>query len=156
VTAAGGLDDRPYNKLPVSMMKNVRASADLTRQCADICVHDTGKGNPHAHIMLTMRPIEKDGKLGQKSHTVNGRKINTVDWSDRDKAEEWRRAWAAYANGALRIAGLQNEDNILDHRSYERQGIKQQPTVHCGLRNYKNGLPKNAKPSRRGSLILYH
>jgi chromosome segregation ATPase len=82
--------------------------------------------------MLTMRPIEKDGKWGQKSHTVNGRKINTVDWNDRDKAEEWRRAWAAYANGALRIAGVQNEDNILDHRSYERQGVDKIPTVHLG------------------------
>ena len=25
--------------------------------CADFAVHDTGGGNPHAHIMLTMRPI---------------------------------------------------------------------------------------------------
>ncbi|GHU55971.1 hypothetical protein AGMMS49975_18540 [Clostridia bacterium] len=100
--------------------------------CADICVHDTGKGNPHAHIMLTMRPLEKGGKCGQKSHTINGRKINTVDWSDRDKAEEWRRAWAAYANGALRIAGVLTEDNVLDHLSYKRQGIDQEPTIHMG------------------------
>jgi prefoldin subunit 5 len=108
--------------------------------CADICVHDTGKGNPHAHIMLTMRPLEKDGTWGQKSHTVNGRKINTVDWNDRDKAEEWRRAWAAYANSALHIAGVQTEDNVLDHRSYERQGIEQKPTVHLGP--YASSLEK--------------
>jgi hypothetical protein len=108
--------------------------------CADICLHDTGKGNPHAHIMLTMRPLENDGSWGVKSHTVNGRKINTVDWSDRDKAEEWRRAWAAYANGALRLAGLLTEDNVLDHRSYERQGIEQVPTVHLGP--YASSLEK--------------
>ncbi|MDR0867359.1 MAG: MobA/MobL family protein [Planctomycetota bacterium] len=101
--------------------------------CADICVHDTGKGNPHAHIMLTMRPIEKDGSFGAKSRTVNGRKINTTDWSDRNKAEEWRRAWAAYANGAMRLAGVLSDDNVLDHRSFERQGIDQTPTVHMGV-----------------------
>jgi hypothetical protein len=101
--------------------------------CADICLHDTGKGNPHAHVMLTMRPIEKDGKWGAKSRTVSGRKINTVDWHDRDKAEEWRRAWAAYANGALRLAGVLTEDNSLDHRSYERQGKEQIPTIHLGV-----------------------
>jgi hypothetical protein len=80
-----------------------------------------------------MQPLEKDGNWGQKSHTVNGRKINTVDWNDRDKAEEWRKAWAAYANGALRLAGVLTEDNVLDHRSYERQGVDKTPTVHLGV-----------------------
>jgi len=28
--------------------------------CADIAIHDTGGGNPHAHIMLTMRPFNED------------------------------------------------------------------------------------------------
>jgi TolA-binding protein len=98
--------------------------------CADICVHDTDGTNPHAHIMLTMRPIEKDGKWGQKSYTVNGRKLPAVDWNDRDKAEEWRRAWAAYCNTALRING---HDAVVDNRSYERQGIEQVPTVHMGV-----------------------
>ena len=35
--------------------------------CADIAIHDTGGGNPHAHILLTMRPIEPDGSWGAKS-----------------------------------------------------------------------------------------
>ena len=29
--------------------------------CADVAVHDKGDGNPHAHILLTMRPIKEDG-----------------------------------------------------------------------------------------------
>jgi len=101
--------------------------------CADICLHDKGDGNPHAHIMLTMRPLEKDGTWGAKSKTVDGRKINSTDWNDLNKAEEWRAAWAAYANGALRLAGLLTEDNVLDHRSYERRGIDKTPTVHMGV-----------------------
>ena len=34
--------------------------------CADICLHDTGGGNPHAHIMLTMRPFDERGAWGAK------------------------------------------------------------------------------------------
>ena len=26
--------------------------------CVDFCLHDTGSGNPHCHIMLTMRPLD--------------------------------------------------------------------------------------------------
>jgi len=100
--------------------------------CADVCVHDKGDGNPHAHIMLTIRPIEPDGTWGQKSYTVDGRKIPTVDWNERDRAEDWHKAWAAYCNGALRLDGKLTEDNALDHRSYARQGIEQIPTVHLG------------------------
>ena len=34
--------------------------------CADVCLHDKNDGNPHAHILLTMRPIEQDGAWGAK------------------------------------------------------------------------------------------
>jgi len=98
--------------------------------CADVCVHDNGKGNPHAHIMLTMRPIEKGGKWGQKSRSVKGKKVPTVDWNEREKTEDWRKAWAAYCNTALRING---HTAVVDHRSYERQGLDLIPTVHLGV-----------------------
>ena len=35
--------------------------------CADIAVHDKSDGNPHAHIMLTMRPLNENGEWGAKS-----------------------------------------------------------------------------------------
>ena len=108
--------------------------------CADVCVHDKEDGNPHAHIMLTMRPIEASGVWGQKSKTVDGRKVPTVDWNERERAEDWRKAWAAYCNTALRING---HNAVVDHRSYERQGVEQIPTVHMGVaasRMEKRGL----------------
>ncbi len=45
------------------------AKANFTDKgmCADFAIHDKGDGNPHAHIMLTIRPIEKDGTWGAKS-----------------------------------------------------------------------------------------
>lgn len=38
--------------------------------CADFSIHDKGDGNPHAHIMLTVRPIDKDGKFEAKREKV--------------------------------------------------------------------------------------
>ena len=114
--------------------------------CADICMHDTNDGNPHVHITLTMRPFDEHGNWAPKSkkeyiRDENGekiilpsgeyktRKINTTDWNDREKAEYWRKKWAEYQNKALEHYG---HSARVDHRSYERQGIDQIPTVHMG------------------------
>ena len=48
--------------------------------CADFAIHDTGGGNPHAHVMLTMRPFEQGGAWGAKQkkgvHSRQGREQN--------------------------------------------------------------------------------
>lgn len=118
-----------------------------TGMCADFAIHDKGDGNPHAHILLTLRPLEHDGTWGAKCRKEylldeNGqripdgkgcwknRRINTTDWNDKDKSEQWRSAWAKYSNRALEQKGIQQR---IDHRSYVRQGIKKIPTVHMGV-----------------------
>jgi hypothetical protein len=115
--------------------------------CADICFHDKKDGNPHAHVMLTMRPFEPDGSWGAKSKKEyvldengervklkNGEfktyKVNAVDWNEQTKAEEWRAAWAETVNITLEKRG---HESRVDHRSYERQGMEQIPTVHMGV-----------------------
>lgn len=35
--------------------------------CADVCIHDTDGHNPHAHIMLTVRPLDEQGKWQHKT-----------------------------------------------------------------------------------------
>lgn len=35
--------------------------------CADVCIHDTDGHNPHAHIMLTVRPLAENGKWQNKT-----------------------------------------------------------------------------------------
>lgn len=35
--------------------------------CADVAIHDTDGHNPHAHILLTMRPLNEDGTWQYKS-----------------------------------------------------------------------------------------
>lgn len=114
--------------------------------CVDFAIHDKADGNPHAHIMLTMRPLTESGEWGAKSKkeyvldkdgqrvklkngTFKSRKINAVDWNDREKAEAWRKAWADVTN---RYLAEQNCPKRIDHRSYERQGYEEIPTLHLG------------------------
>ena len=124
--------------------------------CADFAIHDKGTGNPHAHIMLTIRPIREDGKWGAKCRKVydldgQGQRIpdgkggwkshreDTTDWNQRGNAEKWRAAWAAYTNRALEAAGRPER---IDHRSYKRQGIDKIPSIHMG--------PAASQMERRG------
>ena len=130
--------------------------------CADWSLHDKGDGNPHAHIMLTMRSINPDGSWAAKSKEMyvdkdgnltddpekrvpeldkNGnqkirkdgkkmwkrRKVNTNDWNEKERIEEWRTEWENCCNLRLK------EENRIDHRSFERQGITDLiPTIHEG------------------------
>ena len=39
----------------------------LDGMCADVAIHDTDGHNPHAHILLTVRPLNKDGSWQHKT-----------------------------------------------------------------------------------------
>lgn len=84
---------------------------------ADICLHDK-VGNPHAHILITLRELQASG-FGQKIRK----------WSDPRLVETWRASWAAAVNNALERAGL---DIRIDHRSNRRRGVDRTPTKHVG------------------------
>ena len=45
----------------------IQANFVADGMCADVCIHDTDGHNPHAHIMLTVRPLTKDGKWQNKT-----------------------------------------------------------------------------------------
>lgn len=114
--------------------------------CADLNIHDKEDGNPHAHIMLTMRPIEQNGEWGTKSKKEylldqNGqkiklksgqyksKKIETTNWNTKEFLESYRKDWADKINEKLREKGI---NQTVDHRSYEEQGIEKIPTIHEG------------------------
>jgi len=150
---------------------------------ADWALHDKGDGNPHAHIMLSVREIDENEKWTSKQKSVfanarddKGRPIydpskpsydpedkdNTSqyripvldengnqktrerkgkgteylwerisipanDWNDHKKAEEWRKSWAEHCNRYLA------PENKIDYRSYKRQGLDIEPTIHEGF-----------------------
>ena len=149
---------------------------------ADWALHDKGEGNPHAHILLTLRGLDEHEKWLQKQKTVfansrdeKGRpvydpflpsydpknkektskyripqldkdgkqkvriregkgteylwekiSIPANDWNEHTKAEQWRASWAEHCNRYLK------PEQMIDHRSYERQGIEKEPTIHEG------------------------
>ena len=45
----------------------VQANFVAEGMCADVCVHDTDGHNPHAHLMLTVRPLDENGKWQYKT-----------------------------------------------------------------------------------------
>ena len=53
-----------------------------------------------------------------------------MDWNEQDKAEHWRKTWADITNKYLEENSIQEK---VDHRSYQRQGIEQIPTIHLGV-----------------------
>ena len=125
--------------------------------------HDKGDGNPHVHIMLTLRAMDENGKWlpksknvyaldenGNRIRTPNGRwkrvKVNTVDWNERKYGEIWRQDWAAAQNAALEAAGRMER---VDMRSLERQGVEDRlPQKHLGP--IPSALERKGISSERG------
>lgn len=56
--------------------------------------------------------------------------VPTTDWGRTETLEEWRKAWATLCNAKFKDKGLECR---IDHRSYEKLGIDQAPTVHEGV-----------------------
>jgi len=136
----------PADQFPAMLHDFCREHFVSKGMCADFAIHDKGDGNPHAHIMLTMRAMDEHGKWLPKSRKVydldeNGNRIrlpsgywkshkeDTVDWNEQGKAEIWRHGWETVTNRYLEQNGRPER---VDLRSFERQGIDLAPTVHLG------------------------
>lgn len=105
---------------------------------ADVCYH-AKRGNPHAHILLSLRDIDANG-FGKKNRT----------WNNLGFVESWRASWAEIVNRFLENAGL---DIRIDHRSLKRQGLDLTPTKHVGRETPWN-VQKVADVSMENKLIL--
>ena len=105
--------------------------------CVDFAIHDKGDGNPHVHILLPTRRVDK-----------NGFTIKDRSWNDRAMLEQWRESWADWCNHKLYFVS----DERIDHRSYKDQGIDKIPTVHLGAGVC--AIEKKGKKTDRGLLNL--
>ena len=106
---------------------------------ADVAFHELDSHNPHAHIMLTMREIDKNGFKKKKNR----------DWNKRELLEKQREAWSAYANVALEKAGINER---IDHRTLEEQGINRIPQIHLG--SAVTAMMKKGVPTDKGDRWL--
>jgi hypothetical protein len=72
---------------------------------------------------------------------------NATDWNDQSKAEVWRQGWATLCNEYL------DKNDVamrVDHRSYERQGVTQIPTIHMGVA--ASAMEKRGIATERGNI----
>ncbi len=109
---------------------------------ADVCWHDKiasdGLSQPHAHVMLTMRPLTAEGFGNKVRHDMvpdptgrthpDGRAVliesNPHSWNSAAYYEACRLDWETTANAALEQAG---SDQRIDRRSYLERGIARLP-----------------------------
>lgn len=115
---------------------------------ADVAYHDL-EHNPHAHIMLSLRPLHEDGfsssrvpVLGENGEPLRGSPSKSHpkgqivyadifggDWTKKDALAGWRESWSEAVNYALANAGF---DKSVDHRTLEAQGIELAASCHQG------------------------
>ncbi len=124
----------------IALMRDFVGNQILARgQVADWVYHDD-PGNPHVHLMTTLRPLTEEG-FGTKKGAVlgdNGQplrnpagKILYKLWSgEKSELIEQRQTWYGCQNRHLAMAGF---DIRVDGRSYAERGIDIVPTTHIGV-----------------------
>lgn len=92
--------------------------------CVIMAIHaglneDPAKNNPHAHVILTDRPVDANGFCSKKNRS----------WNKVEQLQKWRKLWAEVQNRTFKEKGL---DVRVSHESLEVQDIDRQPTVPLG------------------------
>lgn len=134
---------------------------------ADCSIHNPPASDheeqPHAHILLTLREIDSEGKwkpkcrkeyildengekIKLKSGNYKSRKVNLNDWNEPDKAKEWRENFSKKANEYL---ARNNIDKRIDPRTFEEQGREELPQIHLGTSSYQ--MEKKGIQTERGN-----
>lgn len=113
--------DKERIDLARSFVKDAFVSLGM---CAIMALHvgeneNPAWNNPHAHVLLTDRPVDSDGFCAKKSR----------NWNTVEQLHKWRAAWAETQNRAFEEKGLEVR---VSHESLEVQGIDREPTVPLG------------------------
>ena len=135
---------------------------------ADVAIHRDKEHNPHAHILLTVRPFNEDGSWGEKKRRVyerdeqgeikrteDGKKIfqtvSSTDWNNRDTLVRWRLAYADMINDAF----LENNiDQRVSALSFEEQGLEKIAEVRLERNEYQ--FIKRLEAQGKEANTFYH
>ncbi|MBP2448621.1 Ti-type conjugative transfer relaxase TraA [Rhizobium leguminosarum] len=136
----------------------VRDNLTSNGMVADWVYHDK-EGNPHIHLMTTLRPLTKEG-FGPKKVAVlgedgkplrvvtpdrpNGKIVYRIWAGDKETMKAWKIGWAETANRHLALAG---HEIRLDGRSYAEQGLDGIAQKHLG--------PEKAALARKGRELYF-
>lgn len=117
--------------------------------CADINIHDKGDGNPHAHVMTTMRPIDEKGEWEKKTESLylcknKAGEERAFTPKELEKAEnsEWKKQYHYSKNGNPKGKKVYLSEyeisNNPKYRDFERIKNDRQPkTEKFGKQNEK-------------------
>lgn len=114
---------------------------------ADVSIHRDDEHNPHAHIMLSMREIDSEGNILNKSkrepkldeygnqiYNEKGQRltisIKTNNWNRKTFVQEIRTDWANKNN---RYFQERNIDQQITEKSHAELGKKELPQIHEGF-----------------------
>ena len=149
--------------IELSLQQQIKLACDFAEtfaqngMCVDLAFHNK-KGNPHCHLMLTMRSLDINGhwlpknsvqykldcngnkipvldKQGNQKKEKNGKRVfekivtPTNNWNNKEKLLEWRKLYQDLTNSALLKSNITKQ---IDCRSYFNQGIKKIPSIHLG------------------------
>lgn len=114
---------------------------------ADWAIHKPNRAgderNWHAHVMTTMRSTTPDGFEATKDRSLNSSA----------QLDHWRERWADMQNDAFARYDIRDENGDLlqvDSRSYEKQGLDQEPTVHLGV--HATAMERRGKHTELGDI----
>ncbi|MFQ5630658.1 MAG: MobA/MobL family protein, partial [bacterium] len=102
-------------------------------------IHAPGKDgdqrNIHAHILLTMRSVNRNGLNEKKAR----------NWNEKETLLEWRKLWAQHMNHALERAGIEER---VSEKSFKDLGLDQIPSRHLGVA--ANEMERRGEQTRIG------
>ena len=119
----------------IALMEEFAAGMAKRGLVADWSLHQAeaadGEKNPHAHLAITTRLIDKQGfgKKWEPAGAPAGKKPRWAYLDDKNLLAAWRIEYAAAANHAYEAAGL---DVRATEKGYEELGLDQKATAHKG------------------------
>lgn len=135
---------------------------------ADVAIHRDKEHNPHAHILLTLRPFKEDGTWGEKKRRVYERDVNgaikrtddgekifqtvsSTDWNHRETLVKWRLAYADTINDTFLENGINQKVSAL---SFEEQGLEKVAEVRLERNEYQ--FVKRLAAQGKEATTFYH
>lgn len=113
---------------------------------ADVSIHRDDINNPHAHVLLTIRPLNADGTWGNKTVTrtkydengtpvlnKNGNKVRVQERFAELDLKNLRKNWEDKLN---QFAERENSERRYDSRSFIDQGREQIAHIHLTRAEY--------------------
>lgn len=133
------LSDSQQTELTKKFVQEVLVADGMV---ADVSIHRDQEHNPHAHILLTVRPFNDDGTWfknkskkeyildpnGEKIKNENGdyktRNVDLTGWTKKETLLQWREHFAQMTNDFYKN---NNINESVSHLSYEEQGLDKLP-----------------------------